>query len=167
MLTSWNGTKAIACREALVLPAYWDKTRWSKGFGYLATGAEDSTTIEQAFADLRAHIAKNDLTIAKFLHCDVTQPQWDALSSLFYQRGTAALEAVTDFYNRAAPIKAWKEFLNWPSGQDRIETEGHMKRRIREAAMSAYGDYGNISKYKLYRNDPHTSAYEMADFPTQ
>lgn len=165
MNASWNGIKAIACREALVLVAYWDKSRWSKGFGYLATGGEDSTTIEQAFADLKAHIAKNDLIIAKFLHCDVTQPQWDAVASLYYQRGTAALEAVTDFYNRMAPAKAWKEFLNWNSGQDGIETEGHTMRRIRESAMSAYGDYGDISKYKLYAGDPHTTSYVWTPFP--
>lgn len=165
MNTSWNGIKFIACREALVTVAYFDKTRWSKGFGYLAAGAEDGTTIEEAFADLRAHIARNDAVIGKLLKVEVTQFQWDAMASLYYQRGTPALEAVVDFYNRSAPRMAWKEFLHWASGQDGIETDGHLKRRIREANLSANEDYGDISTYKLYTGDPHTTPVQYAVFP--
>lgn len=172
MNTSWSGIKFIAQREALVTVPYRDggtdaSPKFSFGFGNqdLVPPNGAQCTYESAMEALKASVAKRDLIIGNALKVPVTQPQWDGICSLLYQRGSFAMRSVVAYYNNNEPVNALAEFMRWNSGQDGKPTFGHSKRRAREILMSL-GDYGDISKYLLFAGDPRVVPGVLTAFPT-
>lgn len=171
MQTSWNGIKFICRREALVTVAYHDgdnrdgSPKYSIGFGsqFPQVFPGDTISIDDAFARMVRHVRDNDKTIDRLLKVPVSQSEWDAMASLYYQKGFAALKAVTDLFNARVPSSiAILELSKWHSNID-----GLAKRRVREMAMAVDGYYGNIETYLLFDGDPRTTAHRDAPFPDE
>src|SRR6476659_2848064 len=101
MSLSRNGLLQLAGFEALVLTAYKDGEHHSIGFGSndpkLKPG--DTITAKEAFTRLKADVAKREPIVNKALKVPVTQHQFDALFSLYYQGGSDGLKAVADLIN--------------------------------------------------------------------
>lgn len=167
------GAKFLACREALVLAAYADgveessgRVRYSIGFGSQTPEVlpDQTITVPEAFDRLRADIAAREEAVNRALSLPVSQGAFDALFSLYYQAGSAALRDVANSFNQNAEPIAALAFARWPFGQSRIPTPGHAKRRIAEMAM-AMGNYGDLSKLAFYPGNPRQTARELIDFP--
>jgi lysozyme len=176
MQTSWMGIKQIAQREACVLVAYPDDTtggnKCSLGFGSQTGNPKpgDTITIEDAFIRLKADIAARDIVIAKCLTRPVTQGEWDALASLYFQAGTEAMKAVAVIYNAtpaAISTLAALEFAKWGYGANGLPTAGHAKRRIREMAMAALGDYGILLTFLVFDGNPRLVPPRAVPFPPE
>lgn len=178
MQTSWNGIKFICCREALVTVAYHDgdnkdgTPKYSIGFGSQTPKVSegDRITVEEAFKRQRAHIADNDAVIGKLLQVIVTQHEWDAISSLYYQSGTVALRRVTALFNLGYPMEAVRAFMEFdealdPTRQEKRRVDGLTKRRIREMILAVDGYYGDISRHLYFDGDPRATPREWREFP--
>lgn len=178
MNTDEQGWKFIGCREAFVPVAYLDgiwkdgpligKQRFAIGFGSQTPPPKpgDTTTIEEAMAHLWENIKERDKSIAIWLKVPVSQNVWNAIASLNYQRGSNAARMVCSYYNVGHVHLAECEIGHWASGQDGIFTEGHAERRMKETDLARHGDYGDISKYRLYAGNPRINPeYVLTEFP--
>lgn len=174
MFTDWDGTRFVGCREACVLVAYKDgffregprkgEQRYSRGFGVLADGPDDVTTIEASIAELRAALLRRDQDITRNVHTALRQCEWNALSSLYYNKGSVAMQSVANLFN-IDHMRAIKDFINWSNHEDPKIALGLSARRIREMMVALDGYYGDISKFKLWRGNPKTTSYEWVEFP--
>jgi GH24 family phage-related lysozyme (muramidase) len=173
--TSWSGIRFIAQREAMVSVAYTDgahadgSPKYSIGFGSQTGNPKpgDRINIGEALARLRADIAARDITIGKALTVPVTQSEWDALASLYYQAGTSAFSRVAFLFSHGTATYAIRDFINHNFGVDGVQSEGHTKRRIREMIMALDGYYGDLSQFPLYDGDPRKVARQMHEFPPE
>lgn len=166
----------IAQREACVTVSYADDTLGgdarSLGFGSqsLKPKVGDTITLDQAWVLLRQDIAKRDVDIAKYLTRPVSQWEWDALASLYFQAGTDALKDVCAAYNRAHNYEhaiPALQFAQWAHGRNPVTDEGHAKRRIREMAIAEFGEYGNLSTYLVFDGNPKLVAPRAVPFPPE
>jgi lysozyme len=170
---SLDGAKFVAVREALVTRAYHDgehkdgTPKWSIGFGSQTPPPKegDTISIEDAFDRLRDDITAREAAINKALKVPVSQGAFDALFSLYYQAGTAAMQAVAEQLNEGSPIVAAMELLRWNSGADKKPTDGHTRRRLREAIMLIDGNYGDLSKVLVFDGNPREVDSVWMPFP--
>jgi GH24 family phage-related lysozyme (muramidase) len=173
--TSWDGFRSICTWEALVRVAYYDDSqhqippRYAIGFGSQDPMPQpgDTITVAEAFARMRVHVENTDRQLAKDLEVGITQWQWDAVASLYYQRGTKALNAVVEHFNAGQPFLAVAEFVNWNSGQSGVKTAGHTARRVCEMMIAERGYYGDLSHYKYFDDDPRKTAPVLRPFPPE
>jgi GH24 family phage-related lysozyme (muramidase) len=95
--TSREGIQFIAGREALVLVAYEDgefedgSPRYSIGFGDNGARKGDKIDPKTAWKHLVANVRVRENIVNKYLKKPVTQHQYDAIMSAFYQGGTRNL----------------------------------------------------------------------------
>jgi lysozyme len=166
--TSWIGEKQIVCREALVTVAYRDggtdaKPRYSIGCGS-QTGSPkpgDTITIIEAFRLLRHDLDERDAQLNRLVKAELSQQEWDALASLHYQAGFRASRPIAALFNRDRTLVP-DAFMAWSFG-----SAGLLARRKREVAILEHGDYGDVSKYKLYDGDPRRVSPVLTNFPTE
>src|SRR3712207_4650644 len=124
MRVSLNGLEFIACREALVTVAYHDgkhpdgTPKWSIGFGSQTPPPKegDTITVADAFERLKADVRSREPAVNKALTREISQHAFDALFSLYYQAGSAAMQAVADKFNSGPEIWAILEFAAWNFG---------------------------------------------------
>jgi GH24 family phage-related lysozyme (muramidase) len=161
MRTSIEGLKFICRREACVLVAHEDgkhpngQPKYALGFGSQDPPPQpgDTITIDEAFERLQCNLDARDEIMSKAL-IPISQLHWDAVSSLFYQAGSAPLKHVASLFNAGTPGQAIWAFTSWPHGEDRKWTEGHAKRRMREMSIAWDGYYGDISTFLLFDGPP-------------
>lgn len=172
--TSWEGCLFICQREAFVRVAYEDgvwrsgplegKPKYSYGFGSQSTHPQPSDNIDIADAVelVRLHCYANDVLLAKHLKREIGQPEWDALASLYYQSGTAAMLQVTAALNNLPRSLAILEFAKFPFGEDKIPNDGLAHRRGLEIALAEGHFYGDLSSFMAYDGNPRlVTPYRM------
>lgn len=108
--------------------------------------------IAEAIRWLRLSVAARELDINRALKVIIKPHEFDATESLYYQAGSAAMKAVTGFFNEGFAWKAIAEFWNYRTA-DGIISEGITKRRIREMIMGIDGNYGDQSVYPFFDGD--------------
>jgi hypothetical protein len=168
------GFKLICCWEAYVSVSYPDgfldkaKTipRFSWGFGGLAPGDGAHCDLRQAFELVKKHTDDNNVTIGKwFGDGGITQHEWNACHSLFYQDGSLGLQTVG---------AAWRardaDWVDAFARCDRSKTTGQRlkgltKRRHAEMLAAKHGDYGDIAQFKCFDGDPKIVPIRMMDWP--
>ncbi len=160
---SKNGIMFIARREGLVLTAYPDGDHMSIGFGHnnpkLSPG--DTITAKRAFELLSEDIQKREPMVNKYLKVPVTQGQFDALFSLYYQGGTDGLEAVASYINKNDLQGAAKEFLMWDTNAKGKRIPGLLKRRGLEVAIFLAEEYGSVNPIPYWPGDPHKTKMQQ------
>lgn len=170
---SIKGAKFICCREALVTRAYPDgefddgTPRFSLAFGSQTPRVKEgeTITIEQAFPRLLADIASREPDVNRVLKIMLSQPQFDALFSLYYQAGWDELKAVADLFNDGTPGLATRQFAEYYRDSKGRVKEGLARRRCKEIALAENGDYGDISRFPFYDGDPHFVRRQYKPFP--
>lgn len=173
---SIRGAKFVAVREALVTHAYHDgeypdgRPKYSIGFGSQTPPPKegDVITIEDAFNRLRADIFVRETAVNKALSVTVPQGVFDALFSLYYQGGTGHLLGVAQVFNAnggKATGFACAEFHKWNFGANKIPTDGHTKRRMREGIMALDGNYGDLSVVQVFDGNPREVKSRWMEFP--
>src|SRR5215203_5906694 len=166
MRTSLEGMKFIVGREALVTVAHADgmhksgplagQPKLSIGFGSQDPPPKegDVISIDEAFERLQKNLDTRDETINKLLTVEVKQQEFDAVSSLFYQNGSASLKHVTSLFNEGKPIRAVWAFTEYPFGEDKVFSDGIAKRRAREMSMAFDGVYLDSEAFLYFDGQP-------------
>lgn len=170
-----DGLIDILQREAIVLVPYPDgkflqgprkgEIKWSQGPGSQVNynddpprevrGDDRPITINEAVEWLKKSVAKREVIINRKLTIPITQHQFNALHSIYYQFGTEALDRIAGLFNESKTWEAILAFAEFPFGQNRKQTSGHSKRRISEIAMAAFGYYDDQDKIPLFETEPY------------
>jgi lysozyme len=164
MRTTERGVRFIAQREAAVLVAYQDGTGHSIGFGRFGVAPDATCTIEEAFQWLREDIEEREPQLEKVLSFHVLPHTWDACISLGYNAGMGAL--------RRSEVIRLLNAGDYPAAGDaftliKSHTPGLMKRRLAERAIFLDADYGDLTAFKLWRDDPRATQPETVNFPPE
>lgn len=156
---SRNLWRFMARREGIVTVVYRDGKGYSIGCGhYLGEHPTEDQLAEhvterQALELLREDIEKRLDPVNAALDVPVSQSQFDALVSLYYQGGSDGLGAVAEVINERDPNNAEScltsdklacaEFLCWDTSQDGTHMRGLFARRAREVAVYGAAEYGS------------------------
>jgi len=161
--TSRNGILFIAGREALVLVAYEDgenpdgTPRYSDGFGNNDAKKGDRTTPKEAWKRLVENVRKREKIINAMLIEPVSQHQYDAIISAYYQGGTRNLLPLASAVN-AGQADQIPDILPMLDTNRKGEHKPGLKiRREAEARIAKDGDYGQLVPIKMWKGDPRKS----------
>lgn len=166
MQTSRNGKLFRCCREAMVLVAYQDGKHFSIGFGsnnpHLREG--DTITPAEAFMLLNRDTAVRDQDLNRALKASVSQVQFDAIGSFYYQNGNKpdgqgrpGFKTLVALVNSGDMAAAAAYFLECDRDSAGVQHQGLHDRRLLEQKLFLTGDYGDISKFPLYTGNPRTT----------
>ena len=136
MRLSDNGRKLIQQFEGLSLKAYPDAGGYSIGYGHFGAKAGDVITREQADRLFDGDVAKFE-TAVSLTTPRASQDQFDAMTSLAYNIGTAAFAKSTlaTKHNMGDYAGAADEFLRWNKSQGAVLP---VLSRRRELERNAY-----------------------------
>lgn len=166
MKTSPQGVRFLAKEEALVLCAYPDGEHMSIGFGRNdpALKPGDTITIEQALEYLAADLVPRERAIEKMLKVPVTQNEFDPLVSAYYNKGNLIVPVIAAI-NAGHKDEAMAAFLTINRNKAGVFKPGLALRRVREMDVFRNGNYGDLSKIKIWRGDPNKTKPEEIPFP--
>lgn len=158
MKTSILGMLFIARREALVLVPYQDGTHVSVGFGRNnPQPVPERITAQQAVRWLMEDIRSREPIVNKTLKAEVTQNQFDALLSAYYQGGTRNLNPLAELINAGDSDGAAELFPSLDTNRAGESKPGLRKRRVLEQAIFRDADYGQLLPLPLWEGDPHST----------
>lgn len=147
MQLSDNGRKLIQSFEGLSLTAYPDAEGYSIGYGHYGANKGDTISREEAEQLFKQDIAKYE-TAVSLTTPDATQQQFDAMTSLTYNIGTAgfAKSTVARLHNMGDTSGAADAFRMWTKSQG-AELPVLKNRREKERAvyLNGYGAYPVIN----------------------
>ena len=174
MEASDNVVRLIARREGGVLISYEDGPAWedgperglprmSKGFGFQdrSVKAGDTITLKEAFVMLKEGVRLRAKHVSKLLKVPVTQAQFDALVSLYFQSGNRYLPKLVHLINEGNAAAAARIFPDCDRNLAGKRIPGLRKRRLIEQKLFLTGDYGELSPIPLWRGDPKTTKPEQ------
>jgi GH24 family phage-related lysozyme (muramidase) len=170
MRTTPNGVKFIAQREACVLVAYQDGEHMSIGFGHndpkLRSGHQIS--VLGAIENLKKDIVLREPAVSKALgNAKVSDDQFSALVSLYYQGGSDGLKAVCAHVKNGNLRAASEEFLRWDKNAAGKRLAGLAKRRLMEKAIFDRCDYGDLTTIKVWHGDPRKTDPSIVQMPEE
>lgn len=162
-----EGIIFIAQREACVLVAYKDGDWNSIGFGHNGQEVRDGMeiTVEEAVDLLVRDIRIREPIVNGVLDRPVTQNEFDAIFSGYYQSGSDLLRDVAVYVNRGDPDETMATLVGHNRSARGVFMFGLAKRRWLELQMFKNADYGDLSLIKVYRGNPKTTAPELIPFP--
>lgn len=144
LVTSPKGVKAIQGFEGLRLEAYVDAVG-ATTIGYGHTGTEhafigNTITKKKAIELLRLDLRDSEKAVNSLVKVELTQDQFDALSSLVFNIGTGNFRKSTLLkkLNQGDYLGAADEFLKWRKGGGKV-LPGLVTRRAKERAMFLEG----------------------------
>jgi lysozyme len=163
MKTSRDGIFKIAGFEALVLEAYHDgenddgSPRYSLGFGSNDAKAGDKIGPKAAWQKLVKNIRDREKIVNKHLKKPVTQQQYDAIMSAYYQGGTRNLLPLAAAVNAGEADKI-PEILPLLNRNKKGEAKAGLTiRREAEAKIAKDGDYGQLFPIGMWKGNPRTT----------
>lgn len=156
--TSILGVLFIARREALVLVPYQDGTHVSVGFGRNnPQPVPERITPRQAVEWLIEDIASREGVVNRSLKRPVTQNQFDALLSAYYQGGNRNLGPLAEAVNRDDIEGATELFPTLDTNRAGVSMPGLRKRRLLEQAIFRDADYGQLLPLPMWEGNPTQS----------
>ncbi len=151
----------IAVWEVLVTVAYEDgtfkdtgKPRWSKGFGDNSAREGETITPLQACKDLVANVRAREKVVQKVLKQPVTQHQYDAIMSAYYQGGTRNLLPLAAAVNAGQADQIPDILPLLDTNREGEHKPGLKLRREAEARIARDGDYGPLSPLTMHKGNP-------------
>lgn len=172
MKTSREGIQFIAGREALVLVAYEDgehpdgKPRYSIGFGDNSAKAGDKIAPEEAWKNLVANVRLREKVVNGTLTKPVTQHQFDAVMSAYYQGGTRNLLPLAAAVNAGQANQIPDILPALDTNRKGEHKPGLRLRREAEAKIARDGDYGALSPIPMWKGNPRKTA-RLEYYPTE
>lgn len=142
MKTSSVGVELIKKWEGVRLKSYQDSVGvWTIGYGHTkTTKPHQEITLKQAHELLEQDIRQHEVYVNKYVKVDITQNQYDALSSFVFNLGGGALQKSTLLkkLNQRDYKGAGSEFLRWTKAGGK-ELKGLVNRRKEESEMFLEG----------------------------
>lgn len=143
---SEEGKAFIKRRESCRLSPHWDAIAgvWDIGWGHRLADGEPRVAITQeeadALFDVDVHMRTDQLN--EMLTVDLPQPIYDAVASLLYNAGSAAIAAssVIAFLNAGQFADACVSLLQWRKSKG-VDVDGLLLRRAKESVMFSEGIY--------------------------
>lgn len=121
-------------------------------------------TVQQAIDLLIADLAPREAAVSKMFSVPVLQQEFDAILDAYYNKGNL-VRPVVRLINEGRKSDALDQLLTINRDASGTYRAGLARRRQREVEIFLHGDYGDISKMKLWRGDPHKTAPEIIPFP--
>lgn len=161
--TSLLAVQYLAEKEGFRKKAYKDIAGvWTIGYGTIEGVKEgDIITHIEAFERKIQHVRKQDKFLNRLIRIDLTQYQYDAISSLVYNIGIGAFSSSTllkllnkgDFEGASKQFLRWTKFRN-PSNGKLEDSQGLINRRIEEKQIFDVGVTGKfVWKKDLVKNE--------------
>lgn len=169
MHVSYNGRCFIAKHEACVLVAYPDGHHFSIGFGHNNPELtnESEITILEAFKLFKDDLIPREEAIAKLVKVPMLQHEFDTFVSVYYQAGNQVRRPIA-FFNNGDRMEAMAELMAINRDYSKREFKpGLVKRRFNEMQLFLHGDYGDLTKMKLWKSDPSKTNYIEVPFPEE
>ena len=169
MTPSRNIIVFIAQREAFVSVAYPDGVNHAIGFGRNdpAIKLGDTTTMEAELPLFLDGVRERAKTVDRALDWPVEQHEFDALVSLYYNKGTVALNDVASRLNDGDRSEAMAVMCTYNRKQDGSFSFGLAKRRWLELCIFRNADYGDLSTIKVFDGDPKIVPPVETPFPLE
>lgn len=129
----------------------------SIGFGHndpkLKPG--DTITVKEAFALLKEDVKPRAAEVSRMLKVPVTQNQFDALVSLYYQSGRKFVPDMIQLLINVGDInKAAEMFPRCDTNRAGKRLPGLHRRRLLEQKIFLSGEYGELSPIPFWPGDP-------------
>lgn len=172
-ITTRNGLIGIAVDEAFVLEAYPDgehqhgpfkgKIKWSLGVGVSGAQEGDKQTFEQSMKAFIAAVAQREKELARKLKRKLLPHQFDALMSFYFNNGNRqAMAQVIACLNDGKIDEAIPLWLGSNKAEDKRRwgdkpVPGLVERRKQEVDLFLNGNYGDLSKVKVYLSKPKSN----------
>lgn len=138
MKTSSRGVELIKKWEGVRLKSYQDSVGvWTIGYGHTKTAKpHQEITLKQAHELLEQDIRQHEVYVNRYVKVDITQNQYDSLSSFVFNLGGGALQKSTLLkkLNQGDYKGAGSEFLKWTKAGGK-ELKGLVNRRKEESGM--------------------------------
>ena len=169
MTPSRNIIVFIAQREAFVSVAYSDGINHAIGFGRNdpAIRSGDTTTMAAELPLFLAGVRERAETVDRALDWPVEQHEFDALVSLYYNKGTTALNDVASRLNDGDRSEAMAVLCTYNRKQDGTFSFGLAKRRWLELCIFRNADYGILRTIKVFDGDPKIVPPIEVPFPVE
>lgn len=159
--------RVLCTEEACVLVPYPDGPHLSNGFGHNDAALQlggPPITVQQAIDQLIADLAPREIAVTKMFESTPKQQEFDAILDAYYNKGNK-VRPVVDLINRGSIDEALALLLTINRDANGVYRAGLARRRQREVNIFLRGDYGDISRMKLWRGNPHTTVPEIIPFP--
>lgn len=169
MTASYRVACAIARQEALVTVPYPDgKTGYSQGLGHFGVKPDaEPWTVEHSWAVFLDDVKERSRIVGNYIDVPMNQNEEDALVHFYFQAGNK-IEVVAKLINDGEPKEAMSFLLTHNRNEAGEFRPGLARRRYMERRMFLFGDYGDeTAKLKVWRGDPHTTAFQLIDFPPE
>lgn len=147
MQLSDNGRKLIQSFEGLSLTAYPDADGYSIGYGHYGANRGDTISREEADRLFKQDIAKYETAVSLTVP-NATQQQFDAMTSLTYNIGTAgfAKSTVARLHNLGDYAGAADAFRMWNKSQGNVlPVLTNRREKERSVYLNGYGAYPVIN----------------------
>ena len=156
MELSSKGLRLIAQFEACVWETYPDGDNMAWGFGHNDPELRPHMKIsfKDAITLLREDIKSRVADVNKLLKVSVTQGQFDAFVSLYYQKGNTYAPIAADAMNDAATGLAASMWPYFARNAKREWKKGLRDRRLREQKVFLTDDYGDVSWFQVWHHGP-------------
>lgn len=160
-----------------------DLPRYAIGFGSQVplVSPGNSITLAEAIRRVRKHVRLNDEWLSARVKVHMQQHEWNALSSLIYQRWLAAIgdaqwladhhivreprAAILTKVNASDP--SWvADFQRWADNSAGEWKLGLHRRRVREMAVAYDANYFEIDRYGVFEGNPPRFR-EWREFPAE
>lgn len=173
--TSYKGICELLREEAIVLVPYPDgkEGEFSIGAGHLDKALKADSpaiTVEEAMRLFAEDMTPREAFVSKVVKVPIEQHQFDALVSLYYNKGSLLLPVAT-MLNDGRVGDAMAQMLTINRNAKDEWKLGLAKRRMREVQMFMEADYTDKEavppKLKLYRERPTATNHEFVDFPPE
>lgn len=167
MKCSSVGAKAILAWEAMVLVAYRDggtdgKPRYSISAGVQTPLVHpgDRITLEEAFSRYRRFLDVELAWAEKLIKIEMPQYTWDAFYSFAHNVGSVEIKYVANAINSYGYKRGCLRMAQFDK-----DIDGIARRRGEEIFRCTHNWYGDLTTYKLYRENPRTTQPELVPFP--
>lgn len=164
---SSDGAKAILAWEAMVLVAYRDggtdaapRYSISAGVQIPVVHPGDRITLEEGFRRYREFLDVQLAWAVRLIQIEMPQHAWDAFYSFAHNMGSAEIKDVARAFNAKGYRRGALQMAAYDKGLDGIAA-----RRGEEIFRCTHDWYGDLTYYKLWRENPRTTHYELVPFP--
>lgn len=144
------------------MPVAYPDSGLSYGFGHHGVRPGDTITLDDAFVQLEKDVKERREIIQKWIKVPLEPYQIDALTAAYFNNGSKML-AVCYLINNGLTEDALNLLLRYCYKDGKVDP-GLLKRLEQEVNIFRTGDYGDLSKFRVYEGVPTATNWHEQGF---